>query len=146
MARKLTVFIYLNPFRSLTGDRSEFEVMSYFYHKYEPVIFIACIETKVSRHITITRVLLWSFDTVFIESGRLAVSLGLTSRYFLSLSVITFSLCKHLSHFIRKKNCRTLRPSRRKLSHFVTTLVALCNKPCIDGRGVSGPIDSCHSC
>lgn len=46
MAKKLTVFIYLDPFRSLTGDRSEFEVMSYFYHKYEPVIFIACIETK----------------------------------------------------------------------------------------------------
>lgn len=58
MAKKLTVFIYLNPFRSLTGDRSEFEVMSY---KYEPVIFIACIETKtVLKSPDISRSLVFS--------------------------------------------------------------------------------------
>lgn len=70
MAKKLTVFIYLNPLiylilyiltRSLTGDRSEFEVMSYFYHKYEPVIFIACIETKtVLKSPDISRSLVFS--------------------------------------------------------------------------------------
>lgn len=69
MAEKLTVFTYLNPFRSLTGDRSEFEVMSYFYHKYEPVIFIACIETKtvlkspdILRSLVLTVVIRYCFN------------------------------------------------------------------------------------